>query len=90
MKFSENNAHIFIRASIEYKAPTKAYLILEIEDNGIGIDEEEQKHVFEPFFKSKSRKSMAMNPKGLGLGLHISQSIASQYNASLRMIEKCT
>lgn len=38
-----------------------------IEDNGIGISEEDQQHLFERFFRAKN----AINIQGTGLGLHI-------------------
>jgi len=42
-------------------------LSIEIEDQGIGIPEEEQKHLFERFFRAKN----AANIQGTGLGLNI-------------------
>ena len=42
-------------------------LILSVEDRGIGISKEDQKHLAERFF----RGSNAANIQGTGLGLHI-------------------
>jgi signal transduction histidine kinase/ActR/RegA family two-component response regulator len=39
------------------------HVILEVRDNGCGMDEETQSHLFEPFFSTKERS------KGTGLGL---------------------
>ncbi len=39
--------------------------IIEVQDNGCGIDEEEIKHVFEPFFSTKTPR------EGTGLGLYV-------------------
>lgn len=41
----------------------------EVRDNGIGIPEAEQRHIFERFF----RASNADNQQGVGLGLHLSR-----------------
>ena len=49
-------------------------VLLEIRDNGIGMDEETQAHIFEPFFTSKDAN------KGTGLGLSISHSIVHNHN----------
>jgi signal transduction histidine kinase/ActR/RegA family two-component response regulator len=43
--------------------PPGNYIAIEIKDNGIGIDEENQRHIFEPFFTTKPQG------KGTGLGL---------------------
>ncbi len=62
MKFTDVNKHIFIRTSVDEK-----HISIEIEDQGIGISEDDQKHLFERFF----RGSNALNIQGTGLGLHI-------------------
>ncbi|WP_298393684.1 sensor histidine kinase KdpD [Flavobacterium sp.] len=40
---------------------------ISVKDEGIGITEEEQQHLFEPFFRARN----AANVAGTGLGLHI-------------------
>jgi len=40
---------------------------LEVRDEGIGISEDDQKHLFERFYRGKN----AFNIQGTGLGLHI-------------------
>lgn len=57
---------------------TDHYLIC-IEDNGIGIPLEEQKHIFGRFF----RASNALNIHGTGLGLNISKKYAELLNGSI-------
>ena len=52
-------------------------LFIDIEDNGIGISEADQKKVFEPFFTTKEKGH------GTGLGLAISKRIISEHNGSL-------
>lgn len=42
-------------------------ILIEIKDNGIGIPEEEQKYLFQRFFRAKN----AVNIEGTGLGLNI-------------------
>lgn len=43
------------------------YLTLTVQDQGIGISDEDQQHLFERFFRAKN----ATNVAGTGLGLHI-------------------
>lgn len=51
-------------------------VLLEVEDNGIGIPEAARKQLFEPFFTTKG-------DEGLGLGLAISQEIVTEHGGRL-------
>jgi len=48
-------------------------IYFEIEDNGVGIPKEEQKYIFQKFFRSKS--VLRYQTEGSGLGLHITKRI---------------
>jgi PAS domain S-box-containing protein len=62
VKFSEQNALIMIRSKVSDDTAT-----ISVQDQGIGISEEDQEHLFSSFFRGKN----AMNIQGTGLGLHI-------------------
>lgn len=62
IKFTPENKEIMVRTEVSANS-TK----LEVTDQGIGISEEDQKHLFERFFRGKN----ATNIQGTGLGLHI-------------------
>jgi PAS domain S-box-containing protein len=62
VKFSEENALIKIRSKVSDGKAT-----ISVQDQGIGISEEDQEHLFSSFFRGKN----AMNIQGTGLGLHI-------------------
>ena len=62
IKFSPENGIIKVNSFVEDKN-----FIITVEDNGIGISEEDQQHLFERFFRAKN----AINIQGTGLGLHI-------------------
>jgi PAS domain S-box-containing protein len=59
-------------------------IIFKITDSGIGIPEEEQKNVFEPF----SRMTNAQNIKGTGLGLSIVQKSVEQMGGTISYISR--
>jgi two-component system sensor histidine kinase TctE len=60
-------------------------VVLEVEDNGVGIAEAEREKVFTPFYRSTS--SMETNQGGTGLGLAIVRDIASLHRASIALSE---
>ena len=62
IKFSGEGKKITIQTET-----TDNLLLLSITDNGIGISEEDQKHLFSSFFRAAN----ATNIHGTGLGLHI-------------------
>ncbi|MGF1533307.1 MAG: ATP-binding protein [Bernardetiaceae bacterium] len=64
IKYSHENKNIYIRVH-----KLNHQITLEIEDEGIGIPESEQTHLFTRFFRAHN----AMNIQGTGLGLNIVQ-----------------
>ena len=62
IKFSPENSLIQIKSSV-----IEQEFALQVIDQGIGISEKDQKHLFERFFRAEN----AINIKGTGLGLNI-------------------
>jgi len=54
-----------------------ATVVVSVTDNGVGMDESAQGRAFAPFYTTK--------PKGMGLGLSISRSIAEAHGGSLTL-----
>jgi len=67
----ENPAQIFVTARVKSQA-----LFIEVQDNGIGMDSETIKKVFEPGFSTKETE-------GSGFGLHNSAVVAKRMNGSI-------
>lgn len=62
------------RGVVEIKVERKEKnLYLEIRDTGVGIPEEEQKYIFQKFFRSEN--ALRYQTQGSGLGLYISKAI---------------
>jgi PAS domain S-box-containing protein len=62
LKFSPEQGLIEVETNV-----SEQQILISIRDHGIGISEEDQKHLFERFFRGKN----ATNIQGTGLGLHI-------------------
>ena len=62
IKFSPENATIYFRSKV-----TANKIEISVKDEGIGMSEEDKKHLFERFFRGTN----VTNIQGTGLGLHI-------------------
>ena len=56
-----------------------------VKDTGIGISPENQKKIFDPFFRVDKSRSRAMG--GAGLGLALVDSIAKEHGGSVKVLE---
>lgn len=54
----------------------ESYIRLDIEDNGIGIDEEEVNNIFKRFYRGKAR--LIQNTEGSGVGLYLTRKILEE------------
>jgi len=71
-----DNAIRYIKKSGEVKikiAPAGKFLLFEIKDTGVGIPKEDQRHLFQKFFRSSN--VLKHQTQGSGLGLYIAKSI---------------
>ncbi len=81
IKYSQKEKRIIIRTKLE-----KNSIICEIEDYGIGISDDDQKKVFDKFFRATSGN--IHDTKGTGLGLSIVKSIMDEHNGEISLISK--
>ncbi len=75
VKFSPENSVVHIRITCDEQ------ITVSIRDEGIGISEEDQKYIFEKFYKSRLRQ----NAKGSGLGLAIAKQIAIKHGGTIEI-----
>lgn len=75
----ENSGDIWIRIN---KDKSNKNIIIEIEDNGIGMDEETQRKVFNPFFTTKPVG------QGTGLGMSITYKIIKNHQGDIKVESK--
>jgi two-component system phosphate regulon sensor histidine kinase PhoR len=76
IKYSKEIKEISIKTGRE-----KNHIYCEIKDKGIGITEEEQKKIFEKFYRASS--GSIHNTKGTGLGLSIVKHIMNAHNGRI-------
>ncbi len=62
----------------------KEHLVVEIEDQGIGIPSDEINHIYQSFYRASNTHDFA----GQGIGLSLTQKILSAYNATLEIFSK--
>ena len=72
--FSYENSSIYIK---NYRS--NDYYIISVKDNGIGIAKDEQKKIFEKFYRTD--KSRSKDSGGTGLGMSISKKIMQIHNS---------
>jgi PAS domain S-box-containing protein len=75
IKFSPESSQIVIRSQNSDDS-----LDISVEDNGIGMSNEDQEHLFERFFRGRN----ADNIQGTGLGLHLVQRYVHLMNGSIQ------
>jgi PAS domain S-box-containing protein len=76
VKFSGEDANIRLKSIVGNDTAT-----IYIKDEGIGISEEDQEHLFSSFFRGKN----AINIQGTGLGLHIVQRYLDLMGGSIKV-----
>ena len=76
IKFSEENKTIKIRTFVN-----NGKVEIAIKDEGIGIGEDDQEHLFDSFFRAAN----ATNIQGTGLGLHIVKRYADLLGGSVNL-----
>jgi PAS domain S-box-containing protein len=78
LKFTSTGGSVSVRvASVDSEA------VIEVEDNGMGIAAEEQKQLFDRFFRSTEATERAI--PGTGLGLTIAKAIVERHEGSIEV-----
>lgn len=81
IKYTDNNGVITFRV---YEKDKKAYF--EVEDNGIGISDDDIKNIFDRFYRAD--KSRNKDIPGTGLGLSIAKWIIDNNNGEIDVKSK--
>ena len=76
VKYSEDNKVVILRTGKE-----NSFVFVEVEDEGIGISEPDQKKIFEKFFRVST--GHIHNTKGTGLGLSLVKQIVDAHKGKI-------
>jgi signal transduction histidine kinase len=79
IKYTRPGGHVHVRASAQ-----DGEAIVEVVDDGIGIDDADKPYVFDPFFRAAPGREVA---DGTGLGLSISRDIAIAHGGTLAVLD---
>jgi heavy metal sensor kinase len=84
VKYSPSGNKVHLRVSGERPASDGMGLaVIEVTDNGIGLDPTETSRIFERFYRGARARQHA--PDGTGLGLAIAQTIVERYHGSITL-----
>ena len=78
-KYSPDESPVFLNTLLE-----EEQLVIEVIDHGLGIPEEEQKHIFDRFFRAVN----ALHIEGTGLGLHIVKKYVEMMNGTIDFVSE--
>lgn len=81
IKYTSEGGKVMVEASKEGK-----FARVTVSDNGFGISEEDQKHLFEKFYRVESEKTKTV--KGSGLGLFITKQLVEKMGGQLSFKSK--
>jgi two-component system phosphate regulon sensor histidine kinase PhoR len=81
IKYSDRNGKVSIKTAVENN-----HLLLEVQDDGMGIGEEHLNRLFERFYRTDQSRSRQEG--GTGLGLAIVKHIVRSFNGDIRVESK--
>lgn len=82
MNFIDNAIHYTAKGGVTAKyGKEKGYFVFSVKDTGIGVPKEQQKKLFEKFFRADNARHS--RPDGTGLGLFLAKRVVEDHNGSI-------
>ncbi|MCB8945547.1 MAG: hypothetical protein H6658_17495 [Ardenticatenaceae bacterium] len=84
MKYNRPGGSIHIRAYVERNEPAnhQVFAVVNIEDEGIGIADNDRGHIFEEFYRP-DKSTNQVRAGGMGMGLSIVKALVEAYNGRI-------
>jgi signal transduction histidine kinase len=83
LKYNNPGGEVRITVDLyEEDSPAELFVIVSVEDNGIGIELDHQSHIFEDFYRPDQRESEVI-AGGMGVGLSIVRALVEAYNGRI-------
>lgn len=86
IKYNKKNGHIYCSAAVTRTDADHVSCKITIKDTGIGMSEEFQKHLFDPF--SREHEEMSGKYEGTGLGMSIVKQLIDKMGGSIQVESK--
>lgn len=61
----------------------QTFAIISISDEGIGVDPQDQAHIFEEFYRAGDHNDIQIRARGIGMGLSIVRALVEAYNGRI-------
>lgn len=82
MNFIDNAIHYTAKGGVTAKyGKEQGYFVFSVKDTGIGVPKEQQKKLFEKFFRADNARHS--RPDGTGLGLFLAKRVVEDHNGSI-------
>lgn len=85
IKYNKEKGHIFVTVTIPPTDERDLFARIEVRDTGLGISEENKKHMFEKFYRSSDHSGFT---QGTGLGLVIAKRIVEAHGGEMSFDSK--
>ena len=79
VKYSQEDTEIDLK--VDLKADT---IVIDVKDQGIGIPEKDQKHIFDRYFRAEN----VLTTQGTGIGSNINKGACGEFGGSIFFISK--
>ena len=83
LNYTPAGGKVRLKTQIERDVSNREWVVLSVADDGLGIEKDEQEHIFERFYRGKA--SRKMGTPGTGLGLSICKEVVERHGGRITL-----